>query len=439
VYIGIDDTDSRQGMCTTYLVKVIAEKIMDMGLDLIGPPRLVRLNPNIPWKTRGNGAVCIRVGKGYGKREIVGEIKGKKIYAYKYGKSKEVDIEEIIKAIKDYFVLEEKNTNPGIVFSPTKLPEKLYWKAVRGVVSKDYVKKILDESNANFFEFKNGRGIIGASAAIAWRARRYTYELLTYLPEEKWNAERFVDEKSVIDMDKKTKWTFDNYDYENRYIAIKPNSKTPVLYGIRGLNPKELIKAKDMVKSTNYNSWFLFLTNQGTDEHLIRKKIREIEENENVIVEGIVTKAPRKIEGGHVVFQIEDKTGKIDCTAYEPTKNFRKIIENLREGDTVEVYGSVRSEPRTINIEKIRIIKLEEIKVKIANPICPKCGKRMESIGKGKGYRCRKCGIKLPEEVAEYKVLEREIKEGWYEVPVIARRHLSKPIKIMQLRSFKIF
>ncbi len=439
MYIGIDDTDSRQEMCTTYLVKVIAEKIEEMGLNLIGPPRLVRLNPNIPWKTRGNGAVCIRVGKGYGKREIVGEINGKKLYAFKYGRSKEVDIEEIINAVKDYFVLEEENTNPGIVFSQNKLPEKLYWKAVKGVVTKDYVKNILKENNAYFFEFKNGRGIIGASASIAWRARRFTYELLTYLPEEKWNSERFVDEKSVINMDKKTKWTFDNYDYENRYVAIKPNSKTPVLFGIRGLNPKELIKAKDMIKSTNYDAWFLFLTNQGTDEHLSRKKIGEIGECENVIIKGKVAKNPRKIEGGHVVFQIRDATGEIDCTAYEPTKNFRRVIENLREGDIVEVYGSVRSQPRTINIEKIRIIKLENIKVKVANPICPKCGRRMESMGKGKGYRCRKCGIKLPEEAAEYKILERKIKEGWYEVPVIARRHLSKPLKIMNLRSFKIF
>ena len=439
VYIGIDDTDSRSGMCTTYLVKVLVEKLIDLGVDLIGPPRLVRLNPNIPWKTRGNGAVYIRIGKGYGEKKVVGEIDGVKIYAFKYGKEIEIDLNDLIPLLKNYFVLEEATTNPGIVISRKKLPEGLYWKAVRDVVNIELVEKILKENNAKFFKFKNGRGIIGASAAIAWRAKKFTYELLTYLPEDKWKDDRFIDENSVIEMDKKTKYTFDNYDYENNYIAISPHSKTPVLFGIRGLNPEELIRAKGMVKSTPYNAWFLFLTNQGTDEHLVRRKIKDVKAYQNVILRGKVVKEAKNIEGGHTIFKIEDSTGKIDCAAYEPTKNFRKIIEKLKVGDEVEVYGTVRDEPRTINIEKIRILKLAEVKVKVANPICPKCGRRMESIGRGKGYRCRKCGIKLPEEAAEFKVLKREIRKGWYEVPVIARRHLSMPLKIRGMHSFKMF
>jgi tRNA(Ile2)-agmatinylcytidine synthase len=65
VYIGIDDTDSRKGMCTTYLALELVKEFQN-ELDLIGYPRLVRLNPNIPWKTRGNGAVCVRLGTGKG-------------------------------------------------------------------------------------------------------------------------------------------------------------------------------------------------------------------------------------------------------------------------------------------------------------------------------------------------------------------------------------
>ena len=439
VYIGIDDTDSRNGMCTTYLVKVLVEKLKDLGMDLIGPPRLVRLNPNIPWKTRGNGAVCIRVGKGYGEKKIIGEIEGKKIHAFKYGKDGELDLNDIIPLLKDYFVLEDSTTNPGIVISKKKLPEWLYWNAVRDVLDIELVERILKKNNAKFLKFKNGRGIIGASASIAWRARKFTYEILTYLSEDKWKDERYIDENSVIEMDKKTRYTFDNYDYENNYVAISPHSKTPVLFGIRGLEPEELIKAKDMIKSTPYNAWFLFLTNQGTDEHLVKRRIKEVKEYQNVILRGKVVKEARKIEGGHSIFQIEDSTGKIDCAAYEPTKNFRNTINKLKVGDEVEVYGSVRGAPRTINIEKIRILRLAEIRVKVANPRCPKCGRRMESLGRGKGYRCRKCRIRLPEDAAEFKILDREIKEGWYEVPVIARRHLSMPLKIKEIKSFKIF
>ncbi|NMC60899.1 MAG: tRNA(Ile2) 2-agmatinylcytidine synthetase, partial [Candidatus Methanofastidiosa archaeon] len=60
--IGLDDTDSVNGMCTTYIGTLIVESIKDMDRTLIKePPRLIRLNPNNPYKTRGNGAVSIRI------------------------------------------------------------------------------------------------------------------------------------------------------------------------------------------------------------------------------------------------------------------------------------------------------------------------------------------------------------------------------------------
>ena len=55
--VGIDDTDSPLGMCTTYLGFKIVGKLRKKGVKFSSYPRLVRFNPNIPWKTRGNGAV----------------------------------------------------------------------------------------------------------------------------------------------------------------------------------------------------------------------------------------------------------------------------------------------------------------------------------------------------------------------------------------------
>ena len=52
IYLGMDDTDSKAGMCTTYLAAVLAERLGPFGLH--GYPKLVRLNPNIKYKTRGN-------------------------------------------------------------------------------------------------------------------------------------------------------------------------------------------------------------------------------------------------------------------------------------------------------------------------------------------------------------------------------------------------
>jgi tRNA(Ile2)-agmatinylcytidine synthase len=58
VIIGLDDTDSVDGMCTTYIGTLIVGAIRDLDRNLIRePPKLLRLNPNNPYKTRGNGAV----------------------------------------------------------------------------------------------------------------------------------------------------------------------------------------------------------------------------------------------------------------------------------------------------------------------------------------------------------------------------------------------
>ena len=49
--------------------------------DVIGNPRLVRLNPNIPWKTRGNGAISLQLGKGSKKKKKIGEIDDKDVFS----------------------------------------------------------------------------------------------------------------------------------------------------------------------------------------------------------------------------------------------------------------------------------------------------------------------------------------------------------------------
>jgi tRNA(Ile2)-agmatinylcytidine synthase len=56
----------------------------------------------------------------------------------------------------------------------------------------------------------------------------------------------------------------------------------------------------------------------------------------------------------------------------------------------------------------------------------------MKSIGKGKGYRCPKCRARANEKDAKYVKVERDIKPGFYEVPIIAMRHLTKPLKRMK-------
>ena len=249
--------------------------------------------------------------------------------------------------------------------------------------------------------------------------------MITYREKNKWGTKRFVDDKSVKDIDHAFLSTFDNFDYNNNHNRIVPNSPCPILYGIRGENENDLINAKSKVKSEIVDSWLLFETNQGTDDHLQEKSVNEISPFQSVILKGFVASNPRSFKGGHTVFQFEDNTGKIDCVAYEPTKEFRSLIRQLNIGDKIEVYGSVREEPLTINLEKIKLIEIAKIFEKIENPICSKCGKHMKSRGKNQGFKCKNCGIKSNTPTIREK--KRLISTGFYEVPVCARRHISKP------------
>ena len=61
VHLGLDDTDSEEGMCTTYLTTIILQKLLKEEIEMLDYPNLIRLNPNIPWKTRGNAALCLRL------------------------------------------------------------------------------------------------------------------------------------------------------------------------------------------------------------------------------------------------------------------------------------------------------------------------------------------------------------------------------------------
>jgi tRNA(Ile2)-agmatinylcytidine synthase len=109
--------------------------------------------------------------------------------------------------------------------------------------------------------------------------------------------------------------------------------------------------------------------------------------------------------------------------AYEPTKNFRQVIRQLLPGDEVMAAGSYKK--RSINLEKLRIVSLAR-SVITRPPLCPTCNKRMTSDGKGKGYKCKKCGARSDE--PDVQEIPRTLVTGWYEVPPTARRHLAKPL-----------
>ena len=434
MWIGIDDTDSQRGGCTTYLAGVLLSKIQKLDLNLIGYPRLVRLNPNVPWKTRGNGAVSFQIGKGSGKPMQIGRIENQDVLSFSSMKKNIDDLalltqikKVLLNEMESFAELSEENTNPGLVMVSDQFDESWYWQAVHRIMCKDEIISLLHDDDAWFQEFKNGRGVIGATAGIAWRGNHdKTFELIAYRQKRRWGSSRHVDEKSVIKMDENCPLTFDNYDYVNHHVNIMPHSPCPVLFGIRGETGEILPDCMNMIKSESVDSWLVFVSNQGSDDHLVTSTIKGLESFQSVIIDGRVSKKPVTLPGGHVIFSITDETSCVDCAAYEPTKQFRDVVRGLEVGDVIRVFGGVREQPFSVNIEKIKIKQCVTVFEKVENPVCPICGKHMKSKGREQGFVCKRC--KTTAKQGRMKRKKRSVQNGFYEVPVCARRHLSKPL-----------
>lgn len=427
MYVAFDDTDSVTSMCTTFLATEVVRALADY--DLIGYPRLVRLNPSVPWKTRGNGALCLRFGKGSGASSVIGEVEGLRIRCHRRSRG-DLDQDEVMGRCSRLLRLwsrTQEDASPGLVASPSPPSPRLYWRAVREVVPKEDVMEELRRIGASSLELSGGRGVIGASAAMAWRPRDRTYEVLAYRAKERWGTPRRVMAEDVERLDARFPSTFNNYDHVAGRPAIVPHSPCPILFGIRGDDVGELPEAMRSVRSEPVDRWLLFLSNQGTDDHILRRW-RELRPWSSYRVEGEVVRAPATIPGGHVILRLGTRAGELDCAAYEPSKEFRGVVRQLVPGDRLVAFGELRERPRTLNLEKIEVVALAERLRKVSNPACPDCGKAMGSMGRGGWYRCKRCGRKA-QGGERTELVARAIEEGWYEPPVRARRHISMPLR----------
>jgi tRNA(Ile2)-agmatinylcytidine synthase len=487
IWLGIDDTDSPEGGCTTYLALEVFKTLEDWVP--MGYPRLVRLNPNIPWKTRGNGAIALRLehrsvienlglnSAQQSKNNQIGETDSKEVLGHDNITNRNdpinptPDIESLFEktcsVIEQFCKIEDPNTNPGVVVAHKPLSEKLYWQAVRDIVELSDIKKILANGNCLYKGYKNQRGLIGAAAAISWDPAAQikstgpvrTFELITYREKKRWGTNRDWHPNSAGELDLEIPTSFDNYDRVNKIPRIAPNTPCPVFYGVRGTVAADLKKVLSIIKTREaVDRWVIFETNHGTDDHIQEAKISTLKPFQSIQIEGTVTADPVALKGGHTFFWMDDKEGNtLACAAYEPTKQFRDIVRGLVTGDEVIIYGGLRRsfsegknesglinggsnsktigtgmDPPTVNLEKLHVTYMIEQKSKTGNPRCPKCGKSTKSIGHNQGYRCRVCKIHIKEDAVITRSVKRDLQVGFYEVPVCARRHLSCPLKLIK-------
>ncbi|HEV2139492.1 MAG TPA: tRNA(Ile)(2)-agmatinylcytidine synthase [Nitrososphaerales archaeon] len=338
--VAIDDTDSSRGCCTTYLAYRIATDLRP-DVSVIAYPRLVRLNPNIPFKTRGNAAVCLHI----------------------EASDPEVAFEKLAAKITELSDV-GGGANSGMVFvedsSRANKFEPLYLEALTGIVSPHKVRRFLRELGTRTLELGNGMGLVGAASALGFDERfDHTYELIAYRKKEFWGTQRVIDSSSVRDMDSKMfPHTFNNYDYQKRKVLIAPHGPDPVFAGVRGDSPNAVIKAFNiLVYDETIDGRMVYISNQHTDAHLKRELNWKV--YSSGWVEGTVTEV-RVGAGGHVYLTIDADGRKRFAAAYEPTGDLRRTARLLKSGDKVKAYGGVRRatslHPKMLNLEKFEVI-----------------------------------------------------------------------------------
>ncbi len=398
--IGLDDTDAPGGFCTTWLGAILACRLEAAGVP-ISERRLVRLNPNAPFRTRGNAAIALLA-------------EGDPALAF----------ELACAAVEEFAPLDAPMTNPGVVVADRPLPETCYRRAVTDLCTIGDTVEVLDAAGARYRGYGNGRGLIGAAAAVAAEFSDRTYELLAYRERTRWETPREVDAASLFRAEAATfPRTWDSVDLENDAVVCVPHTPDPVLFGIRGESPNSVLQARSLVLSEPVAFETCWKTNQGTDAHLVAGRCGALREGRSYTVEGTVSDRPATGPGGHVTVDVADGGERLRCMAYEPTKGFRGVVRALRPGDRIVACGSYRH--GSLNLEKFAVLEVAE-HATVRPPPCPVCGRRTTSAGRGRGWKCRVCGARTRE--PELVVEARTIAPGWYEVPPVARRHLARPL-----------
>jgi tRNA(Ile2)-agmatinylcytidine synthase len=416
LHIGFDNTDSTRAGCTTHLAfRIISYLVQDKDVQFVDYPLLIRLNPNIPWKTRGNGAICLRIAS----------------------KKPESAIEYIKNTILAYSDI-KNGANPGlVVLKNTKIPESVKhfsYAALYKVLNIHEASKLAEKESISYFKYGNGHGLIGALAAVGSLLEGdHTFESISYRKENKLGTLRQLDKQTVIQMNLRTfPRTFNNVDPQRNRILISPRGPDPVFCGIRGEDPGIVIKSLLLVNpSEKLDGYAVFRTNQGTNVHLQnRLSLSEVRPYMAGHTRGTICRTPMVIQGGHVLFEICDAAGdSYPVAVYEPT-SLGVIASRLITGDLIEIGYGVRPGDEThagiLNVEFLSILSLKAI-VLLINPVCKKCEKRMKSEGRRKGFQCERCKSKTFDKCNVTQ--PRNLIAGMYLPVVRSHRHLTKPIQ----------
>jgi len=411
-------------MCTTFLSYKIVKFLEKQKTEFVDYPSLIRFNPNIPWKTRGNGAVRLTI-----KTRNPNKIK-----------------KEIIQFITNYS--DTKNgANPGLVFfQDQSIPQSFHkfsrlalWK----LISRKTAKEFVSNNKIDSFYLGNGQGLVGAIGAIGYKFSDHTFELLCYRKKSQFGKKRIINKHSVKKMQSNTfPETYNSFDNENDRVLITPHGPDPVFYGIRGESVKSVVLASTMVNTDEkLDGYMVFKSNQGTADHLKNElQVNDLKPYTSGFLVGKVCSKPVTEQGGHVFFSIQVGDRKIRCGVYKQTK-ITKTAQDLIPGDKIRLGGGIRKASknyeRVLNVEFLDVIKLEK-NILLTNPTCKTCNKKMKSKGNRQGFECFRCGNKSFSKSSLE--IPRKIQCKLYLPAISAHRHLTRPYQRLKKRNkFEIF
>lgn len=406
-WIGLDDTDSVDGGCTTWDFHLLLTHLEECGFTIVGHPNLVRLWPFAPERTRGNAALSAEIqSSSNGICDVLENWFNKQYNSIKSSKNDVIS----------------ESASPVLVFTETRFPEEWYWNAVRGYVDpNNRLNDVSSFPSARFWSKEDDsdspfltRGLVGASSAIAWMGENdWTWEATAWRMAGNIGKTRKVPGILVGEMSDKFPKTILNRDPNAGDSLIAPRTPCPVLYGIRSEDSSIAEQAHNWLQSNEDVEQAFAMrvhrSNQATDDHI---------QNTD---SGMVISKVREVKGGHASLGVFDGEKQCTLVAFKQGGDVNRLLKSLVVGDLVK-WRALISPNGEFHLESLMCS--DGVPRQLSRPNC-QCGGKLCRQGIGQPLRCEQCGAT---EKSVWVNTGFESIDQWVEPPSSNRRHLAKPL-----------
>ena len=389
-WLGLDDTDSLKGGCTT---EVLFRLLNDLPDDVsFRTPRLVRLWPFAKQRTRGNAAVAV---------ELITENESELLIHLDKWWQQHIESLKGVLGTSDHSERTQYPADPGMIWTSESMTDEAFYKsAVSSEIELQNVPEVT--------RYWGGNGRIGATAAVLWPATQCTYEAIAWRSNEA-EGRRQLDEVALAEVED-LKDTFLCRNPKLGTSLLAPRGNSPVLFGIRSWTKDGAQHALDILEQGNdtepTKGSLVFQTNQATGDHL------------EVPVEAYV-RSKSILKKGHVVLETTQGT----WMAFRQSGHIALLSQWVIKGDLLMGNG-LRDEDDVLHLELLKVKKsISEQK----RPLCVRCNKSMKSMGKNQGLRCKRCNLTSDRGWVEVERIPPF--QNWVQPPPSSRRHLSKPLE----------